>query len=141
MAFSKKRANDRKTWIGEYQEGTFLDSVAATVQYKDFVHKELVLFSKANLRRSIPSLVDGLKVTQRKIIFACLKKKLYKDMKVSFKQKYTLHFASIYTTSTVYSNQSHQTVHVVIKSHINFSLFEFCVYVFCGSCVVFRLQI
>jgi hypothetical protein len=32
-----------------------------TLTYKDFIDKELVLFSRADCERSIPSVVDGLK--------------------------------------------------------------------------------
>lgn len=41
--------------------------------------QELILFSRADLERSIPSVMDGLKPGQRKILFACFKKKLYKE--------------------------------------------------------------
>eukprot|EP00210_Caulerpa_lentillifera_P001755 g1685.t1 len=83
LAFSKKRADDRKNWIAAYEEGTCLDTLDITVPFCDFVNKELVQYAQADLLRSIPSLVDGLKVSQRKILFACLKKKLHRDMKVS----------------------------------------------------------
>ena len=57
--------------------------------YKDFVEKELVHFSIADNTRSIPSLVDGMKPGQRKILFAMFKrlnagaKKLSNDIKVA----------------------------------------------------------
>jgi len=35
-----------------------------------------VLFSLAALRRSLPSLVDGLKPSQRKVLHACFKRRL-----------------------------------------------------------------
>jgi DNA topoisomerase II len=41
--------------------------------------QELILFSRADLERSIPSVMDGLKPGQRKILFSCFKKKLYKE--------------------------------------------------------------
>lgn len=50
-----------------------------TVTYSEFVNKELILFSRADLERSIPSAMDGLKPGQRKILFACFKKKLFKE--------------------------------------------------------------
>lgn len=37
------------------------------VSYKDFINKELVLFSNMDNERSIPSLVDGLKPGSRKV--------------------------------------------------------------------------
>lgn len=43
------------------------DKDTHAVSFKDFVNKELVLFSNADNERSIPSLVDGLKPGQRKV--------------------------------------------------------------------------
>ena len=40
----------------------------------DFVHKELVHFSIADVARSIPSVVDGLKPSQRKVLYGAMKK-------------------------------------------------------------------
>ncbi|GAB4817907.1 hypothetical protein N2152v2_004953 [Parachlorella kessleri] len=83
MAFSKKKVDDRKDWLKNFQPGTYLDNSADTITYSDFVHKELILFSRADLDRSIPSMVDGLKPGQRKILFACFKRNLKKDIKVA----------------------------------------------------------
>ena len=43
--------------------------------------QELILFSRADLERSIPSMVDGLKPGQRKILFCCFKRNIRKDVK------------------------------------------------------------
>ena len=43
--------------------------------------QELILFSRADLERSIPSMVDGLKPGQRKIMFCCFKRNIRKDVK------------------------------------------------------------
>ncbi|CAJ1958909.1 unnamed protein product [Sphenostylis stenocarpa] len=83
MAFSKKKAEDRKTWIRNFEPGTFRDHKARYINYRDFVNKELILFSRADLQRSIPSMVDGLKPGQRKILFCSFKKKLFKEIKVA----------------------------------------------------------
>lgn len=45
--------------------------------------QELILFSRADLERSIPSMVDGLKPGQRKIMYACFKRNLKNDIKVA----------------------------------------------------------
>ncbi|MCH83397.1 DNA topoisomerase 2-like, partial [Trifolium medium] len=82
LAFSKKKAEDRKTWIRNFEPGTCRDHEAKLINYKDFVNKELILFSRADLQRSIPSMVDGLKPGQRKILFCSFKKKLVKEIKV-----------------------------------------------------------
>ena len=46
------------------------------------MNKELILFSMADNIRSIPSLIDGFKPSQRKVLFSCFKRKLKKDIKV-----------------------------------------------------------
>lgn len=48
-----------------------------------FVHTQLAQFSYYNVCRSIPSSIDGLKISTRKILFTCLKRRITKDMKVS----------------------------------------------------------
>lgn len=62
---------------------TFVDHSISTLRFKDFVNKELILFSVADCARSIPSICDGLKPGQRKIMFACFKRKLYAEIKVA----------------------------------------------------------
>lgn len=66
------------------QPGTFLDQKERLIRYSDFVNKELILFSLADLQRSIPSMVDGLKPGQRKILFCCFKRNFTKEAKVTF---------------------------------------------------------
>lgn len=53
-------------------QDTILKKDAEYISYRDFIHKELVHYSVSNVRRSIPSLVDGLKPSQRKILCAAL---------------------------------------------------------------------
>eukprot|EP00736_Rhodelphis_marinus_P005637 Rmarinus@m.29818 len=83
LAFSKERADDRKQWLGTYEAGTHVDHSQTELTYTDFVNKELILFSRADCVRSIPSLVDGLKPGQRKILFSCFKRKLKDEIKVA----------------------------------------------------------
>ena len=56
------------SYFFELQPGTHLDHKQKLINYSDFINKELILFSMADLQRSIPSMVDGLKPGQRKII-------------------------------------------------------------------------
>ncbi|XP_010512994.1 PREDICTED: DNA topoisomerase 2 isoform X2 [Camelina sativa] len=83
LAFSKKKIEARKNWLSNYVPGTHLDQREPKVTYSDFVNKELILFSMADLQRSIPSMVDGLKPGQRKILFCAFKKNLVKEIKVA----------------------------------------------------------
>jgi len=83
LAFNKKKADDRKEWLKTYNQHTFVDHSIKELRYKDFVNKELILFSVADCARSIPSLCDGLKPGQRKILFSCFKRKLRGEIKVA----------------------------------------------------------
>ena len=82
LAFSKKKADDRKEWLRQFKPGTYLDHSVDKITYSDFVNKELILFSVADNMRSIPSMVDGLKPGQRKVLFTAFRRNLRKDMKV-----------------------------------------------------------
>src|ERR1700712_3114365 len=82
LAFSKKKADARKQWLGNFLPGTYLDHSTKTLTYDDFVNKELILFSMADNLRSIPSVIDGFKPGQRKVMYACFKRNLTRDMKV-----------------------------------------------------------
>ncbi|KAJ3018452.1 DNA topoisomerase 2 [Thoreauomyces humboldtii] len=84
LAFAKNKADDRKDWLANLAAGTFMDPNIHEVPITDFVNKELILFSYADNVRSIPSVVDGLKPGQRKILFACFKRNLTKtEIKVA----------------------------------------------------------
>eukprot|EP01084_Bolivina_argentea_P113088 201633_1 len=86
-AFSKDKADARKEWIGDHQEGTHLnygDMDTQKVTYTDFIDKELILFSVNDLQRSVPSIFDGLKPGQRKILYCCfLKNNLKTELRVA----------------------------------------------------------
>ncbi|KAK5134560.1 DNA topoisomerase 2 [Meristemomyces frigidus] len=83
LAFSKKKADARKQWLGEFVPGTYLDmSSKDDITYNDFINKELILFSMADNMRSIPSVIDGLKPGQRKVMYTCFRRNLKKDVKV-----------------------------------------------------------
>jgi len=91
-AFAKSEADARKQWIASCEEDTFLDFEAMgdsfgankRVSYKDFVDRELILFSAYDLKRSVPSIWDGLKPGQRKILYCCfLKNNLSKEIRVA----------------------------------------------------------
>ncbi|KAF9935286.1 DNA topoisomerase 2 [Linnemannia zychae] len=83
MAFNKKKADERKEWLANYEPGTFLDTTISKIPIEDFINKELILFSLADNIRSIPSVVDGLKPGQRKVIFGAFKKKIVNELKVA----------------------------------------------------------
>ena len=77
LAFNKKRADDRKTWLQNYDKNNVLDYTKTNVEYDTFINKEFIHFSNRDLERSINHICDGLKESTRKILFACIKRKLY----------------------------------------------------------------
>ena len=83
MVFNKKRSDDRKDWLANYNRELYLDTNQTSVTYKEFIDKEFIHFSKYDNDRSIPNLIDGLKISQRKILFAAFKKKLNNEIKVA----------------------------------------------------------
>ena len=88
LAFDKKKADARKSWL---LESTAKDANQLEVPYgdvkqldiTDFVHKDLVNFSLADLKRSIAHVADGLKPSQRKVMYSCFQKNLTSEMKVA----------------------------------------------------------
>uniref|UniRef100_A0A8C5PZ36 DNA topoisomerase 2 n=1 Tax=Leptobrachium leishanense TaxID=445787 RepID=A0A8C5PZ36_9ANUR len=95
LAFSKKKIDDRKEWLTNFMEDRrqrrlhglpeqFLYGTATKhLTYNDFINKELILFSNSDNERSIPSLVDGLKPGQRKVLFTCCKRNDKREVKVA----------------------------------------------------------
>ena len=85
LAFKKTEADSRKDWIlrnTEKFEGlNYLTK--EPVKIGNLINKELVLFSISDNIRSIPSLIDGLKPGQRKVLFGCFKKNLKNEIKVA----------------------------------------------------------
>ena len=79
LAFNKKRADDRKDWLMHYERDKVLDYNSKNVPYEEFVHKELIHFSNRDLERSINHICDGLKESTRKILYGCLKRRLFKN--------------------------------------------------------------
>ena len=71
-AFDKLLANERKKWIEQYSEKIGIEDIQ-NLPISEFLDKELVQYFIANIKRSIPCYVDGLKESQRKIIHGAYK--------------------------------------------------------------------
>ena len=81
-------ADGRKQWL---LESTDKEKTELEVEYgkiskltiTDFVKKDLVNFSLADLRRSVANMCDGLKPSQRKVMYACMSKTWKDEPKVA----------------------------------------------------------
>ena len=84
LAFNKKRADDRKAWLATFSRDRFLDvPLDGSVGYSKFVNDELIHFSVADNVRSLPHVMDGLKPSQRKILWSALKRNLVSEIRVA----------------------------------------------------------
>ena len=77
LAFAKEKADDRKIWLMTNIEPEPDDDIS------NFIHRQLKEFSLSDNVRSIPSVMDGLKPSQRKVLYGCFKKNLTTSIKVA----------------------------------------------------------
>ncbi|KAG5882166.1 hypothetical protein JTB14_002890 [Gonioctena quinquepunctata] len=94
LAFSKKHVDMRKEWLTNFMvesrrrkeiglpEKYLYGKETKFISFTDFINMELVLFSNGDNVRSIPSLVDGMKPGQRKVLYVCIKRNDKKEIKV-----------------------------------------------------------
>lgn len=78
--FHKKFADDRKTWLANFNSNPdfSLDDTGkiTNMNMSTFLNTEVIKFSHDDCKRSIPNLFDGLKESQRKILYSVKKRKL-----------------------------------------------------------------
>ena len=83
----KGLSDKRKRWLADYDplgykqfdNGKGISQMAIS----DFLNHHMIQFSIADCERNIPGLMDGLKQTQRKVLYGCFKRKLKSDIKVA----------------------------------------------------------
>jgi len=85
LAFDKAQGSTdkRKVWLNNYKRDDTLDYESMNVHVEEFVNKDLIHFSNSDNIRSIPHLCDGLKPSQRKVLFCCFKRNLVKEIRVA----------------------------------------------------------
>jgi DNA topoisomerase-2 len=89
LAFDKAYADKRKEWLSHInnpEHEPIKQTTQMTITYDDFINRELIYFSNYDNTRSIPSLVDGLKPAQRKILYAGFKKNLSSGTEIKVAQ-------------------------------------------------------
>jgi DNA topoisomerase-2 len=77
LAFEKDRSNDRKAWLMGNDKKKIIPQSGKNISIPNFINKELILFSYDDCDRSLPSVCDGLKPSQRKVLYGSFLKKLY----------------------------------------------------------------
>lgn len=108
LAFSKKQADNRKKWLADYDRNSILDITSQNLTISDFIHKELIHFSNDDNNRSIPHIIDGLKPSQRKVLYASLSKNNNEELKVS-------QLAGYVSQKTAYHHGENSLVNTIIS--------------------------
>jgi DNA topoisomerase II len=83
--FNKYRVGERKLWLQKLKKSDSLKySAGMRLTYSDFFDRDMIFFSNDDNDRSIPSMTDGLKPSQRMIMYCCFKRgRRAKEVKVA----------------------------------------------------------
>lgn len=91
--FLTKNSDKRKTWLSNWdptQENLHIGrDPVQELSISEFLDKEMICYSIADCQRSLPCMVDSLKTSQRKILYAFFLKNVTKDVKVAQISAYT----------------------------------------------------
>lgn len=83
MIFNSKRAQERKEWMTNYKGEIMPDKFGKPNHIDEFIDNEFIQFSNYDNVISIPNMIDGLKPSQRKIMFGAFKRNLRDEIKVA----------------------------------------------------------
>lgn len=83
-----KDTTERKEWMELYDPHKVQTCLDETTRYPPqnittFIDEDFIEFPVDDCKRSIPSIMDGLKQSQRKILYSCFKRKLASPLKVA----------------------------------------------------------
>lgn len=83
--FNKYRVTERKLWLQKFKKSDSLKyGPKMRLTYSDFFDRDMIFFSNDDNDRSIPSMTDGLKPSQRMIMYCCfLRGRRAKEIKVA----------------------------------------------------------
>ena len=83
LLFNKKKADQRKEWMTNYKGEIIPDKFGKPNPINEFFDNEFIQFANYDNVISIPDVMDGLKVSQRKIVYSALKKNIKNEVKVA----------------------------------------------------------
>lgn len=111
LAFDSKSTNNRKEWLTV--KNTQLDRYEGNMSFDEFIDGSLKSFHLENIKRSLPNMFDGLKESQRKILFGSFLKKITESIKVTQLQGFI-------TEKTEYKYGDTSLVETIVKMAQNF---------------------
>lgn len=86
MAFKQEYVSDRKIWLQSVNPHDVQDNIMKNLTFDEFINERLKYFSIADNERSIPSIIDGFKPGQRKIIYGFINHGKIKDTGIKVSQ-------------------------------------------------------
>jgi len=113
-AFHSKQSNQRKEWLRTYnptESIVYFNDTVNKISISDFINKELIRFSQDDCNRNIPNLIDGLKISQRKILYATI----LKGLKYSSKTMKIAQLAGFVAESTNYHHGEQCLFDTIVK--------------------------
>lgn len=121
LAFHRNFSDQRKEWISnKYITATEFSGIT-TQSISDFINNDYIHYGIKNLGRSIPNLMDGLKISQRKILYTVYEEWNIKSNK---KEKYekckVAQFQGTVSKLTAYQHGEQNLEGTIIKMARNF---------------------
>jgi DNA topoisomerase-2 len=116
LAFEKDRSHDRKIWLMNYNRDNIIKDDIKNVTIPTFINKELIHFSNDDCLRSIASVCDGLKPSQRKVLYGTILKKL-NDIKDEIRVS---QLASFVSEKTCYHHGESSVIGTIVNMAQNF---------------------
>jgi DNA gyrase/topoisomerase IV subunit B len=117
-AFNSKKgfSDDRKEWIMQYDK-KYIDYTNDNFHISKFIDEELIRFSIADNKRSLPHVIDGLKESQRKILYATF----LKNLKYSGSSMKVAQLGAFAAEKTNYAHGENSLFETIIKMAQNFT--------------------
>lgn len=120
LVFKKQNADGRKVWITERNIERVDLINTKTHNVSGFINSQLINYSVATITRAIPKLMDGLKVSQRKILYAAFLHWKISKNKTSYKEFKVAQFQGFIATNTAYPHGEQNLEGTIIKMARNF---------------------
>ncbi len=114
--FGKENTEYRKDWLSKYNPNIcFTEDVkdyeVEHLSVTDFLNQELILFSLDDCKRSIPSMIDGLKESHRKVLYSAFKR----NLKYSGQSLKVAQFAGYVAENSSYHHGEQNLFDTIIK--------------------------
>lgn len=108
MFFVEEKVIERKDILSSYDQTLSVSYNTPVIAIEDFLLKDMIHYSMDSLYRSVPSAIDGLKESQRKVLYTALRKNVRKRVKVA-------QFASDVASYTCYHHGEKSVEETVTK--------------------------